>query len=107
MPEWKHMPLLYVWKNTDYVRIEDGNHMNASADLNTKDPSRVSWFKRVAARSKHRGVWETAFDQYKRTKFYPNDRTVDFSDTVEFLYILEIPKSVVRDEKDFANRYLK
>lgn len=82
--------LAYVKANANYIKIEDGNHNNSTADLN------------VTGSQANRNVMLATSDTWKLAfNFYSN--LVDFSDTVELLHILSIPKSAVNNIQSFAN----
>jgi len=87
--------LRFVRSVTDYIRLEDGNHTNATANLNQRSSSFVS----RARSSRYNNAWNAAF-----VYLNPNVR-LDFSDTVELLYI--IGDGATRNPDDFAGRYLR
>ncbi len=88
--------LNFVRANTDYIRIEDGNDPNATADLRQESGSA---FVNSALASSYRSVWQSAFNYLD-----PNDK-LDFSDTVELLYILNIGTSEIANPDDFARYF--
>ncbi len=93
--------LNYVRANTDYRRIQDGNDPNATADLRqdgNSAPTRS--FVQAARASRYQGVWNHAFDYLD-----PNEK-LDFSDTVEVLYILGIGTGEIRGVNDFAAYFM-
>ncbi|MFK7858466.1 MAG: hypothetical protein AB8B64_06590 [Granulosicoccus sp.] len=80
----------------DYRAIPDGNKPNnGSADLNTKSAS----FLNIARQSRYSNEWDVAFD------YLDPDVKLDFSDTVELLYIINDTQTLTVN--DFANRYLR
>ena len=80
----------------DYIAIPDGNaRNNGNADLNQKSSSFVS----IALQSRYASEWEVAFD------YLSPDTKLDFSDTVELLYIIDDTQTLTVD--DFADRYLR
>ena len=94
----------------DYRRIPDGNvGGNGSADLNVmaNEPrDRADTFARIARGGRFATEWEAAFAYLPpvcrpRTEYCK----VDFSDTVELLYILGDDDT--RTVLDFAGRYLR
>ena len=82
----------------DYITIDDGNSGgNDTADLAMQSNSFVT----IALQSRFASAWTAAFDY-----FDPNGRRgVDFSDTVELLFIIE--DTDTDDVDDFADRYLQ
>ncbi len=90
--------LAYVRAETDYSKIEDGNDVNATADLNLEDYRGP--FTGAALGGPHAAGWRAAFDYYS-----PNQR-LDFSDTVELLHILGVGKDDVSTINDFAGYFL-
>ena len=89
--------LSYVRNNADYIRIEDGNQSNKTADLNTVTPG---WENR-ARNSEWGNAWAAAFD------YLDPDNRLDFSDTVELLYIVGIEKDEIATTNDFADRFFR
>ena len=87
--------LEYVAANTTYLRIEDGNETNGSANLKQTSEQ----FTAAALAGRHGQSWAAAFD------YLAADR-LDFSDTVEVLHILGIPLDQVASPDDFAGRFL-
>lgn len=88
----------YVDSQTNYVRIDNGNlGGNDTADLNRKSAS----FVQVALASQWGDLWQAAF------AYLSPDSKLDFSDTVEFLWLLDIPLNVVANPDDFAEQYLR
>ena len=82
------------------TRIDDGNQPNnGTADLETR--SGTGGFIDAALNSLWSEQWAAAFDYLN-----PNSR-LDFSDTVEALFILDVPLSRVRDTNDFADEFLR
>lgn len=86
-----------VQNQTDYIKIQDGNNPNSTADLN--DNSDLNSFENWANSSDCSAAWAAAFDGYD-----PNDK-LDFSDTVELLHILGIGSNIVDDPTDFYNYF--
>lgn len=87
--------LNFVRANTNYVVIEDGNEPNSTADLRE---FRQSFVDRARA-SAYSGAWNAAFAYLS-----PYEK-LDFSDTVELLYILGIGTSQIANADDFANSF--
>lgn len=85
----------FVAENTTYIRIEDGNDDNATADLNQQSDG----FEAVAEVGRYRRLWSEAF-------VYLPAAELDFSDTVEVLYVLGVGKDEVANPDDFANRFM-
>ena len=85
-----------VKRVADYVAIPNGNGGgNGSAGLRNNS----SFFVETARRSEFSGEWDAAFNYLD-----PNER-LDFSDTVELLYMVEDTDTQTVD--DFARRYLQ
>jgi len=80
--------LNYSRANTDYVKIDDGNGANATADLNQKSTSFVA----LARASQYGAAWNSAF-QYLN----PNN---------ELLHILGVGRNIVATVNDFGAVYL-
>ena len=92
--------LAYVRANTDYIRIEDGNNSNDTADLNVE--SYRGAFPQTALDGPHGDGWAAAFDYYD-----PVAARLDFSDTVELLHIVGIGTDEVDDIESFADRFMR
>ena len=88
--------LSYTRANADYIRIEDGNFANATADLNTRSASFVA----MARAGQHGSAWNAAFEYLN-----PNTK-LDFSDTVELLHILGIGRNRIATVDQFAAEFL-
>jgi len=84
--------LAFVKANTRYIRIDDGNGVNRTADLNRKSNNFVEWAKT----SSNKQAWSAAFE------FLDPNNKLDFSDTVELLHILGIGKNQISDPDSFA-----
>jgi hypothetical protein len=89
--------LSYVRDNTNYVRIDDGNDQNGTADLNAA----TSGWEDRALESRWGAAWEAAFAYLD-----PNTR-LDFSDTVELLHIVGIGSDEIVTTNDFADRFFR
>jgi len=90
--------IAYVDSQATYQRIDNGNlDGNGTADLNRQS----SAFVQAALASQWGQLWRSAFNYLS-----PNNK-LDFSDTVEFLWLLDIPLSQVANPDDFANKYLR
>lgn len=88
--------LSFVQSNTDYIKIDDGNNPNNTADLrdpNGVDPAFFAW----ATSTTGSAAWNFALTHY--------DPAVDFSDTVEYLHILGIGQNLINDITDFCNYF--
>lgn len=80
----------------NYIEIDNGNvPNNGTADLNTPSSSFVS----IALQSRYAAEWKAAFD------YLNPDTKLDFSDTVELLYIVDDTET--RGVNEFADRYLR
>ncbi len=86
----------YVRSNTDYMRIEDGNFANATADLNQQSQTFVD----AVLASQYATAWRAAF-----TYLSPGSK-LDFSDAVELLHIVGVGPDQVRTPDDFAARFI-
>ena len=80
-----------------WVPIGNGNVDNATPDFNQRDAG----VEARARSSRYGAEWRYALDKI------PAKRRMDFSDTVELLHILGVPKSSVPNVRAFADRYLK
>lgn len=89
--------LRFVKDNTNYLRIDNGNFSNDTANLNQRSASFVA----TARSSRFSEAWEAAFSYLN-----PNEK-LDFSDTVALLHILGIDKTVVATVDDFAVRFFR
>lgn len=95
--ETENGDLAFVQNNTDYIKIDDGNGVNTTADLN--DNSQLGSFRPWAENSECGASWVQAFNGLN-----PQNK-LDFSDTVELLYILGISKSLIATPTDFCNYF--
>lgn len=86
--------LAYVQANADYIRIDDGNSANDTADLKMPD----NGFAAAALAGPRSAAWAEGFD------FHSSD--IDFSDTVTVLHILGISTDQVADPDDFAAMFM-
>ncbi|MBX2840076.1 MAG: hypothetical protein KTR35_24685, partial [Gammaproteobacteria bacterium] len=85
-----------VKRLSDYRVIPNGNiGGNGSANFNQKS----SFFVGVARRSEFSSEWNAAFN------YLDPNRRLDFSDTVELLYLINDNSTKTVD--DFARRYLQ
>ena len=81
-----------------YVTVDNGNvGGNATADLedsgiNTTSSTFAQWARRGNDKS---AAWNSALDDFSAK--------IDFSDTVEYLYILDVPLSSVSDINSFSS----
>jgi len=90
--------LSYTRANTRYVRIDDGNHPNATADLRFESHNNGAFVSRALS-SSYSNEWAVAFGYLS-----PSDK-LDFSDTVELLHILGLGRSSIADVNDFGDRF--
>lgn len=81
--------------NADYIRIDDGNSANDTADLNQSS----SAFETAALEGPRRSAWSAGFD-------YHPAADLDFSDTVAVLHILGIGTDRVADTDDFSSLFM-
>ena len=88
----------FVENRTNYIRIDNGNlSNNNTANLNQQSQN----FVNIALASQWGDLWRAAFDYLS-----PNDK-LDFSDTVELLWVLDIPLSQIAGPDDFAEMFLR
>lgn len=85
--------LIFVKENTDYITLENGNQPNQTADLNTGEAVDDA-FRAWAENSVNAAGWEFSMQYF--------EEKLDFSDTVELLYILNIGTDQLADTADFA-----
>ncbi len=96
--------LSYVRSATDYTKIDDGNDTNRTADLNrtaASSNSKNDAFVTAARGGRFGSAWAAAF------RYYSPQVKLDFSDSVELLYILGIGKDRVATVDDFADEFLR
>ena len=81
-----------VRNKATYITIDDGNDNNDTPDFNsgTGDSS----FRTKAGNSKYGSQWKNAFNKISNK--------VDFSDSVEVLHIMGIPKNSIPDTTAFG-----
>ena len=89
---------------TSYVRIDDGNHVNGTPDYHELPNDKGYAFRDRALASRYGQHWNTAFEALNLGN---HPRSVDFSDTVELLHVLGLPKSHAPDVTGFADRYFR
>lgn len=88
----------FVESRANYIRIDNGNlSNNNTANLNQQSQN----FVNIALSSQWSDLWRAAFDYLS-----PNDK-LDFSDTVELLWVLDIPLSQISGPDDFAEMFLR
>jgi hypothetical protein len=93
--------LAYVKAQTDYINIDDGNFENDTADLAQAD---TDYWKNIARNNTaHGSMWATTLAYYIPLRY---EEQIDFSDSVELLHILDIPKATIDGINDFAVLYL-
>ena len=80
-----------------WVPIGNGNVDNDTPDFNQRDAG----VEARARNSRYGAEWRYALDKI------PAARRMDFSDTVELLHILGVPKASLPNVRAFADRYLK
>lgn len=86
----------FVRGKVRYIKIEDGNEPNSTADFRQYSQSFVDG---VLA-SQYTSAWRAAFGYLS-----PNEK-LDFSDTVELLYIVGIGVDQVKTVDDFAREFI-
>jgi CubicO group peptidase (beta-lactamase class C family) len=92
--------LKYVKRQSGYIKIDDGNGDNGNADLS--QPYSTSFKSKAKNDPKYGPAWKSGFKYYDDRKLKD---VIDFSDIVELLYILGVPKSKVAGIADFADEY--
>ena len=90
--------LSFVRGNTRYIRIDDGNNPNGTADFRSETPNS---FVNSARSSRYSGVWDVAFGYLS-----PFEK-LDFSDTVELMHILGIGTNTIATVEQFADRFMR
>lgn len=90
--------LSFVKSNTRYVRIEDGNNPNSTADFRSETPDS---FVSTARSTRYAGVWNSAFSYLS-----PYEK-LDFSDSVELMHILGIGTGTIATVEQFADRFMR
>ncbi len=88
----------YTRANTRYVRIEDGNNPNATADLRFESHNNGSFVSRAQS-SRYSAEWTSAF------RYLSPSEKLDFSDTVELLHIVGLGTNVVADVNQFGDYF--
>ena len=88
--------LSFVQSNTRYIRIDDGNNPNGTADLRFESHNNGDFVARARS-GRYANEWNAAFNYLS-----PSDK-LDFSDTVELLHILGIDRSQIADVNDFGD----
>jgi len=90
--------LNYTRANTRYIFIQDGNDPNATADLRFESHNNGAFVSRALS-SSYSNEWAVAFSYLS-----PSEK-LDFSDTVELLYILGIGTNLIADVNDFGDTF--
>ena len=85
----------FLQASTTYVRIDDGNNANGTADLELESPLLES----AALTGQHADGWTVAFAQRGADR-------LDFSDTVTVLDIVGIAVETVADPDDFVTAFM-
>jgi len=88
--------LSYLRGTIDYIKIDDGNENNATANLNSFDRGFID----AALAGPFASAWSEAFDYLDP---FPG---LDFSDTVEVLHIIGVGRNTVADPGDFADTFM-
>ena len=104
--ESRNNDLAFIQANTDYIKIDDGNRTNSTADLHANDNREADNrdFINQALSSRWSSEWQAAFE-FLAPGIDVRSGKLDFSDTVELLHILNVPLSDVADWDDFADRF--
>lgn len=90
--------LAYAKANTRYVKIADGNHPNATADLRFENHNNGAFVTRARS-SQYANEWGVAFS------YLPPSDKLDFSDTVELLHIVGLGTNLINDVNDFGDYF--
>ncbi len=85
----------FVRSNATYVRVDDGNSANDTADLKMVSAA----FESAALAGRHAAAWTVAFD------YLPAD-SLDFSDTVTALHVVGVATDQVADPDGFAATFM-
>ena len=104
--------LAYVRSSTDYINIDNGNALNATADLHANNATTAenSTFVNLALSGEYQVHWQAGF-QFLGPGTDSNSPVenasgkLDFSSTVELLHILQVPVLQVSDWDDFAQKF--
>ncbi len=86
----------YLLATIDYIKIDDGNEDNATANLNRFDED----FIEAALDGPFASAWSAAFN------YLDPYQSLDFSDTVEVLHIVGVGRDQVADPEDFADTFM-
>ncbi len=92
--------LTYVRNNTDYIRIEDGNHTNSTPNLNTTSDADAIYFRNKVFASQYKNAWEAAFIYYN-----PITR-LDFSDNVGVLWMVGLEANTIANTREWVDYFL-
>lgn len=90
--------LNYTRNNTNYVKINDGNDPNSTADFRFESNINGPFVARAQS-SSYASQWGVAFNYLT-----PADK-LDFSDTVEIMHIVGLGVSVIRDVNEFGDYF--
>ncbi len=90
--------LNYTRDNTKYVRIDDGNNPNGTADLRFESHNNGSFVSRAQS-SRYSAEWTAAF------RYLSPSEKLDFSDTVELLHIIGLGTSEIADVNQFGDYF--
>lgn len=85
-----------VQSQSDYIKIEDGNFFNATANFKVSGNIPNS-FRNWAENSVKGSAWQFALTYFTQH--------LDFSDTVEYMHILGIGTNEINDTPDFMNKF--
>lgn len=88
--------LIYLIRTIDYIKIDDGNENNATANLNRFDRDFID----AALSGPFASAWSEAFN------YLDPFENLDFSDTVEVLHIIGVGRNIVADPGDFADTFM-
>jgi len=90
--------LNYTRNNTRYVKINDGNDPNSTADFRFESNINGAFVTRAQS-SSYASQWGVAFNYLT-----PADK-LDFSDNVEIMHIVGLGVSVIRDVNEFGDYF--
>ena len=88
--------LNYTRNNTRYIKIDDGNNPNATADFRFESHNNGAFVARAQS-SSYSNQWAVAFDYLT-----PGEK-LDFSDTVELMHIVGLGE--IRDVDEFGDYF--
>ncbi len=93
----------YIIDVANFVRIDNGNFGgNSTSDLNDQGGTAQRASDALLADPIYGSAWQAAFTYYDPVRF-----RLDFSDTVELLFVLGLDSGDIGDTEDFANFFAR